>query len=344
MIDVLAAPIEDLLRCVATEDSVDSAVRTGDRHVAGAVRAATDASSALSGVWTGTAADAALSSVRSSIEAGTALIAHAGELEAAAAEATESIARGRAELSAVLSSFLSAAGVLLPAALTPAGQTALVALAAEHLERATVVYARVRAELDALAARVAALVLPEIPRPTSAIDAIVRSFVSPTQAATVGDFQPFVDPQTSGATAPGHRAYDPADGGTGTSVTLPDGSTSLAPNSRAASAVRFALDQQGTPYVWGGTTPGQGLDCSGLTQSAYQHAGVDIPRLASDQSVGTPVDVENVMPGDLAVWDGHVAMVVGNGQMVEAGDPVSVSPIRTSNSGMGFHGFYRPTA
>lgn len=49
------------------------------------------------------------------------------------------------------------------------------------------------------------------------------------------------------------------------------------------------------------------------------------------------------MPGDLAVWDGHVAMVIGNGQLVEAVDPVQVGEIRTTNSGMGFKGFYRPT-
>ena len=49
-------------------------------------------------------------------------------------------------------------------------------------------------------------------------------------------------------------------------------------------------------------------------------------------------------PGDLAVWDGHVAMVVGNGMMIEAGDPVHLSPIRTTNAGQGFQGFWRPTA
>ena len=48
------------------------------------------------------------------------------------------------------------------------------------------------------------------------------------------------------------------------------------------------------------------------------------------------------MPGDLAVWDGHVAMVIDNGQMVEAGDPVAVSAVRTTNAGQGFQGFYRP--
>jgi len=44
------------------------------------------------------------------------------------------------------------------------------------------------------------------------------------------------------------------------------------------------------------------------------------------------------------VWDGHVAMIVGNGTMIEAGDPVKLSPIRTSNLDQGFQGFWRPTA
>lgn len=58
---------------------------------------------------------------------------------------------------------------------------------------------------------------------------------------------------------------------------LPDGSTVTAPNAEAAGAVRSALTQQGVPYAWGGTTPGTGLDCSGLTQWAYAQQGVDIP-------------------------------------------------------------------
>ncbi|SEM35159.1 C40 family peptidase [Rhodococcus maanshanensis] len=129
----------------------------------------------------------------------------------------------------------------------------------------------------------------------------------------------------------------------GVEIFLPDGSTAMAPNREAADAVRNALSQQGVPYEWGGTTPGQGLDCSGLTQWAYGEAGVEIPRLAQEQSVGIPVGQSDLQPGDLAVWDGHVAMVIGNGQMVEAGDPVQVSSVRTENIGMGFHGFYRPT-
>lgn len=125
---------------------------------------------------------------------------------------------------------------------------------------------------------------------------------------------------------------------------LPDGTVVTAPNAVAAGAVRHALTQLGVPYQWGGTTPGVGLDCSGLTQWAYREAGLDIPRLAQEQDVGGAVPAGALAPGDLAVWDGHVAMIVGGGMMVEAGDPVKLSPIRTSNLNQGFQGFWRPTA
>ncbi|WP_372459559.1 C40 family peptidase, partial [Dietzia aurantiaca] len=131
--------------------------------------------------------------------------------------------------------------------------------------------------------------------------------------------------------------------GSGVQVVLPDGSSATAPNEQAAGAVRNALSQQGVPYVWGGTTPGQGLDCSGLTQWAYRDAGVEIPRLAQEQGVGVQVSQQDLAPGDLLVWDGHVAMYIGNDQIVEAGDPVAVSGLRTDNIGMSFYGFYRPT-
>ena len=63
----------------------------------------------------------------------------------------------------------------------------------------------------------------------------------------------------------------------------------MAPNAVAASAVRHALTQLGVPYVWGGTTPGVGLDCSGLTQWAYHEAGLNLPRLAQEQDLGAAV-------------------------------------------------------
>src|SRR5699024_8411380 len=59
-----------------------------------------------------------------------------------------------------------------------------------------------------------------------------------------------------------------------------------APTPQAQAAVDHALSALGTPYQWGGNTPGVGLDCSGLTQWAYGQAGVDIPRTAAEQAVG----------------------------------------------------------
>ncbi|MFD6353379.1 C40 family peptidase [Nocardia tengchongensis] len=150
---------------------------------------------------------------------------------------------------------------------------------------------------------------------------------------------------TPKASGRGHDSPAGRPRGGGVWVTLPDGSRVEAPNQQAAEAVRSALSAVGTPYVWGGVTPGVGVDCSGLTQWAYGQAGVALPRLAQEQGIGhASVGPGDLMPGDLAVWDGHVAMVIGNGQLVEAGDPVQIGPIRTENSGMRFLGFYRPTA
>lgn len=136
----------------------------------------------------------------------------------------------------------------------------------------------------------------------------------------------------------------PPQPGTGVAVNLPDGSTVMAPNETAAKAVRAALGQLGVPYVWGGTAPGVGLDCSGLTQYAYGEGGLDIPRTSREQDIGAEVpSADQLLPGDLVCWEGHVAMYIGNGQIVEAGDPVQVGPLRTTNAGMPFVGFYRPT-
>jgi cell wall-associated NlpC family hydrolase len=91
-------------------------------------------------------------------------------------------------------------------------------------------------------------------------------------------------------------------------------------------AVDWALAQVGTPYIWGGETPGVGFDCSGLVQAAYKVAGISLPRVAQDQynataklGPGDPVE-----PGDLLFFGGgpsdvtHVGIYVGDGQMVDA--------------------------
>ncbi|MGA8723605.1 MAG: NlpC/P60 family protein [Acidimicrobiales bacterium] len=90
-------------------------------------------------------------------------------------------------------------------------------------------------------------------------------------------------------------------------------------------ALTFAAAELGQPYRWGGTGPG-GFDCSGLTQAAYQAAGVDLPRTAQEQfDAGPPVPTdENVLPGDLVFFGsgpfgvGHVGLYVGAGEMIDA--------------------------
>ena len=115
-----------------------------------------------------------------------------------------------------------------------------------------------------------------------------------------------------------------------------------APSTAGAAAAEIAKSQVGTPYSWGGSAPG-GFDCSGLTSWAYHQAGVEIPRVAADQRVGRQVSYEELAPGDLVVWSGHVAMYTGDGMMVEAGSPVQMNPVRADNIGMPFMGFWRPT-
>lgn len=108
---------------------------------------------------------------------------------------------------------------------------------------------------------------------------------------------------------------------------------------RAVAAAKQAL---GTPYVWGGTSL-NGFDCSGFTQWAWRQAGLELPRLAEHQTVGRAITTSELQEGDLLVWDGHVAMYAGDGTIIEAGNPVQINPVRTTNMGMEFYGYYRPT-
>lgn len=75
----------------------------------------------------------------------------------------------------------------------------------------------------------------------------------------------------------------------------------------------------GNPYVYGGTSLTNGTDCSGFTQSVYAHFGIRLPRDSTSQRfVGTGVSYEEARPGDLICYAGHVAIYIGNGQIVHA--------------------------
>lgn len=85
------------------------------------------------------------------------------------------------------------------------------------------------------------------------------------------------------------------------------------------SVADYGLQFVGNPYVWGGTSLTSGADCSGFTQSVYRHFGVDIPRTSAEQAwFGREVSYEDMEPGDLVCYSGHVAMYIGNGQIVHA--------------------------
>lgn len=109
----------------------------------------------------------------------------------------------------------------------------------------------------------------------------------------------------------------------GTSVA----SSTATNNNAAETVVAAALSQVGTPYVWGGATPGQGLDCSGLVQYAYGRANVALSHYTvAQESAGRQVSLSDLQPGDIIFWGGvgasyHDAIYIGNGQYVHAPQP-----------------------
>lgn len=101
-----------------------------------------------------------------------------------------------------------------------------------------------------------------------------------------------------------------------------------------STVVAAARSQLGVPYVWGGTTPGVGLDCSGLTQYCYAQAGISIPRNSEDQAAfGTKVPVSLAEPGDILWRPGHVAIFIGDDKYIH--EPYSGEVCREA-SGVGY--------
>lgn len=122
----------------------------------------------------------------------------------------------------------------------------------------------------------------------------------------------------------GSSSYDGGGAGKGGSIASdyaagggknPGASTGVS----GSSVVSYAMQFVGNPYVWGGNSLTNGVDCSGFVHEVYAHFGISTPRYSQAfKSVGQAVSFDNIQPGDVVVYPGHVAIYAGGGVIVEA--------------------------
>ena len=135
-------------------------------------------------------------------------------------------------------------------------------------------------------------------------------------------------------------ALSPGTQPSGSALGLQDAQSPTASSSAGAAVVAKAQEYLGVPYLWGGTDPSKGLDCSGFTQLVYKSQGIELPRVSSQQATaGRAVgSLADAVPGDLLFFDyspsrpgiDHVGIYVGNGKMIAApqpGDTVKVQSV-----------------
>ncbi|WP_327148292.1 C40 family peptidase [Nocardia sp. NBC_01329] len=363
MIDIntLAKPILDLLASFGTgvlaTGGPGDALRAASTAIEQVHTLGRNGINQMNTAWDGTGADAATSKALRVQTSAASISDRGNEMATVMGQAAAHVETGNKDLTTIAQSFVNTAAAAAPTLGTPAGLSLLVGSAIDHLGQALGVVGRVQNELQTQTSSMNELTPPPstpsaantAPVSTQAVSTVASGLsgaagMAGSMMSTALSSSPGGTTTSSGTPKKTATTAGTTTEGQGVKVTLPDGSVVEAPNEKAATAVKSALGTLGTPYVWGGNTPGSGLDCSGMTKYAYGEAGVEIPRLANEQANGaTPVSPGDLAPGDLAVWDGHVAMVIGNGQLIEAGDPVQISSVRTENSGMEFLGFYRPT-
>ena len=124
--------------------------------------------------------------------------------------------------------------------------------------------------------------------------------------------------------SPSSSSYDGGGAGKGGSIASdyasgggknPSASTGVS----GSSVVSYAMQFVGNPYVWGGNSLTNGVDCSGFVHEVYAHFGISTPRYSQAfKSVGQAVSFDNIQPGDVVVYPGHVAIYAGGGVIVEA--------------------------
>ena len=142
---------------------------------------------------------------------------------------------------------------------------------------------------------------------------------------TISKQEAIIRAQEAAAARANANTYD--GGGTGASGGIasdsylkdPDCNPSQTTDVSGADIVAFAQQFVGNPYVWGGNSLTNGVDCSGFVHQVYEHFGISTPRYSQAfKSVGQPVSYQNIQAGDVVVYPGHVAIYIGNGNIVEA--------------------------
>ena len=142
---------------------------------------------------------------------------------------------------------------------------------------------------------------------------------------TISKQEAIIRAQEAAAARANANTYD--GGGTGASGGIasdsylkdPDCNPSQTTDVSGADLVAFAQQFVGNPYGWGGNSLTTGVDCSGFVHQVYAHFGISTPRYSQAfKSVGQPVSYQNIQAGDVVVYPGHVAIYIGNGNIVEA--------------------------
>ncbi len=162
---------------------------------------------------------------------------------------------------------------------------------------------------------------PPIAEPATGFDAALRRAADPRQLASV-TIDDMLTAYASAGEAPPPGPY------AGEAPTQVAGELVTADHAGAGAPGVLAAGERylGTPYVWGGSDPSVGFDCSGFVQQVFADLGVSLPRVSADQSrAGEPVaDLAAARPGDLVYWDGdgdrpnHIGIYAGDGEMLVA--------------------------
>lgn len=151
------------------------------------------------------------------------------------------------------------------------------------------------------------------------LDAEVQEALEREQAEAAAAAQAAAASAAANTSSGGSSSGGSSSGGSSSGGSSSSGSLTSAQRNIIISAAYSAL---GTPYVYGGSTPGVGIDCSGLAQYAYAQAGISLPHYSQAQmAMCAPLSSpSSLQAGDLVFWTSpkHVAIYLGNNQIIEA--------------------------